>query len=79
MVASLRKKCPYSSYSSPYFPALRLNTEKYGVSLRIQSKCGKIRTRINPNIDSFYAVVFRTASNICNRPFMRKLLPACNR
>ena len=27
-----------------------------GVSLRIQSKCGKIRTRITPNTDTFYAV-----------------------
>ena len=33
------------SYSSPY-----------GVSYRIQSECGKIRTRITPNTDTFYAV-----------------------
>ena len=26
------------SYSSLYFPAFRLNTERYGVSFRIQSK-----------------------------------------
>ena len=44
------------SYSGPYFPAFGLNTERYGVSLRIQSKCGKIRTRITPNTDTFYAV-----------------------
>ena len=31
--------------SGPYFPAFRLNTEKYEVSLRIQSEYGKIRTR----------------------------------
>ena len=33
------------SFSGPYFPAFGLNTERYGVSLRIQSKFGKIRTR----------------------------------
>ena len=45
------------SYSGQYFPAFGLNTERYYVSLRIQSKCGKIRTRITPNTDSFYGVV----------------------
>ena len=33
------------SFSGPYFPAFELNTEKYYVSLRIQSKCGKMWTR----------------------------------
>ena len=28
----------------------------FGVSLRIQSKCGKMRTRITPNTDTFYVV-----------------------
>ena len=32
------------SYSGPYFPAFGLNTERYGVSLRIQSKCVKTQT-----------------------------------
>ena len=32
-------------FSDPYFPSLGLNTERYKVYLRIQSKCGKIRTR----------------------------------
>ena len=44
------------SYSGPHFPAFELNTERYGVSLRIQSECGKIRTRITPNTDSFNVV-----------------------
>ena len=51
------------SYSGLYFPAFGLNTnrywlntKRYSVSLRIQSECGKIRTRINPNTDTFYAV-----------------------
>ena len=44
------------SYSGPYFPAFGLNMERYSVSLRIQSACGKIRTRITPNTDPFYPV-----------------------
>ena len=45
------------SYSDLYFPAFGLNTERYGVSLRIQSRCGKVRTRITPNTDTFHAVI----------------------
>ena len=44
------------SFSGPYFPTFGLNTERYYASLRIQSECGKIRTRIIPNMDTFYAV-----------------------
>ena len=44
------------SYSGPYFPAFRLNMERCGISLRIQSKCGRIRTIITPNTDIFHAV-----------------------
>ena len=44
------------SYSGPYFPALRLNSEGYSVSLSCQSECGKIRTRITPNTDTFHAI-----------------------
>ena len=46
------------SYSGPYFPAFELNTERYGVFLRIHSEFGKMRTRINPNTDTFHAVHF---------------------
>ena len=56
----LRKMYPYSelfwSAFFSYFPAFGLNTKRYGVSLRIQSKCKKMRTRIIPNTDTFYAV-----------------------
>ena len=48
-------------FSGRYFPAFRLNTERYSVytpiSLRIQSECGKIRTRKTPNTESFHAVL----------------------
>ena len=37
----------YGVFSGPYFRTLGLNTERYGVSLRIQSKYGKIQAREN--------------------------------
>ena len=45
------------SYSGLHFPAFELTTEIYGVSLRIQSECGKMPTRITQNTDNFYAVL----------------------
>ena len=50
VILTLRKKYPY-------FPAFGLNIERYGISLRIQYKCQKIRTRITPNTDTFQAVL----------------------
>ena len=44
------------SFSGPHFLALGLNTDIYSVSLRIQSKFGKMKTRKTPNTDTFYAV-----------------------
>ena len=44
------------SYSGPYFPAFGLNTEKYSVSLRIQSEWEKMRTRRTAYTDTFHAV-----------------------
>ena len=41
------------SYSGTYFPVSGLNTERYGVCFCIHSECGKIRTRITPNTDTF--------------------------
>ena len=55
---TLREKCPYSELFWSAFPACGLNTERYFVSLRIQSECGKMQTRITPNTDTFYAVLF---------------------
>ena len=48
------------SYSGPHFSAFGLNTERYCVSLHIQSKCGKMPTRKTPNTDLFYAVKANT-------------------
>ena len=39
------------SYSGPHISTLRLNTG-------IQPECGKMRPRITPNADTFYAVSF---------------------
>ena len=44
------------SYSGPHFPAFGLNTERYSLSIRTLSECGKIWTRITPNTDTFPAV-----------------------
>ena len=48
------------SYSGPHFSVFGLHMERYAVSVRIQSLCGKKRTRITPNTGTFYAVT------ICN-------------
>ena len=45
------------SCSGPYFPVFGVNTERYSVSLLVQSECGEMRTRITPNTDTFYAVL----------------------
>ena len=46
------------SFSGQHFPAFGLNAERYGVSLHIQSECGKIRTRKTPNTVTFHVVLF---------------------
>ena len=52
---ALRKKCPYSELLWSPFSVFGLDTERYFVSLRIQSKYGKMWTRITPNTDTSYA------------------------
>ena len=46
------------SYSGLHFHAFGVNTERYSASLRIQSEWGKIWTRITPNTETFYAVLY---------------------
>ena len=41
------RESKYKVFSGPYFPVFGLSTERYSVSLRIQSECEKIRTRKN--------------------------------
>ena len=54
------------SYSGPYFPAFGLNMERFEASLSIPSECGKIRSRITPNTDKFYAVLRITDRSLTN-------------
>ena len=59
------------------FPHSDQNNSEY-VSLRIQSECRKMRIRIPPNTDTFYAVIrkgitkiyCRTISKIFKRPIL---------
>ena len=60
------------SFSCPYFPAFGLNTERYEVSLRIQSECRKTRTRKTPNTDTFYAVRVFVDQNMLQFFFLYK-------
>ena len=50
---ALRKVSKYGVFSGPHFPAFELKTEIYGVSLRIQSEHGKIRTRKDSILGQF--------------------------
>ena len=56
MMMSLCEKCPYSELFWFTFSLIRSEYGEISVSLRIQSECGKNRTRITPNMDTFYAV-----------------------
>ena len=51
---TLRVKCPYSKFFWFVFSSIRT---EYGQILRIQSECGKIRTRKTPNKDTFHSVL----------------------
>ena len=42
---TVRKVSKYGVFSGPHFPAFGLNTERYEVTLHIQSEYGKIRTK----------------------------------
>ena len=69
-VSHYLKSVRIRSYSGPHFPAFGLNREIYGVSLRIQSKCGKMRTRITPNTDTFHAVLIKLSRSFFKFPFL---------
>ena len=55
------KVSQYGVISGPHFPAFELNTERYFVSLRIQSEYGKIRTRNNSVSGHFWR-----SGELCN-------------
>ena len=56
MSISLRKECPYLELLWSAFS--RIRTE-YG---EIQSECGKMRTRVTPNTDTFHEVYYAIIS-----------------
>ena len=58
------------SYSGLRSPAFGLNTERYGIFLRIQSEFGKMRTRITPNME--YAVLIKQLSTEISSDTFRK-------
>ena len=51
------KRVRVQSFSGPYFPAFGLNTERYSISLGIQSEFVKIWTGKTPSTDTFHAVL----------------------
>ena len=60
------------SYSGPHFSSFGLNIERYFVSLRIQSECGKLRPRKNSVFGHFSRSVGHvTASSLSHlRPML---------
>ena len=56
--STARKVSKCGVFSGPHFPAFGLNTERYSISLRIQSECGKIRTRKNSVFELFSSSAF---------------------
>ena len=63
---SLRKKCLYSLFFWSAFSRMRTEYGKISVSLRIQSKCGKMRTRKTPNTSTYHAVLTVSQVNLFN-------------
>ena len=53
----LRETCPYSELFWSVFSQICTEYKEIRRSLRIQSECGKIRTRTTPNTDTFNAVL----------------------
>ena len=72
-----KKSVRIRSFSGPCFPAFELNTERYSVSLRIQSECGKIRTRKTPNTDTLHAAKAIIIPPIYQRLFYRSNCGIC--
>ena len=52
----LCKKCPYPGFSRSVFSRIRTEYGPDFVFLRLQSECGKMRTRKTSNMGAFYAL-----------------------
>ena len=68
------KSVHIQSFSGPYFPTFGLDTERYGVSLRIQSECGKLWTKKTPNTDTSWSEI-----RVWNTTETNGRVPACDR
>ena len=54
---SLREKCLYSEVFWSAFSLIQTEYERHSISLRIQSECAKMWTRVTPNTDFFNAAI----------------------
>ena len=54
MKITLHEKCPYLELFWSVSLAFGLNTERYEVPIQFEFR--KLRTRLSPNTDTFYAV-----------------------
>ena len=52
---------------------MRENMERYSVSFRVQSECAKMRTRITPDTETFYAVPVVSLSIQDNAKLLQQL------
>ena len=65
------KASKYGVISGPYFSTFGLNTERYFVSLRIQSECGKIRIRKTNSKYGHFCTQWETCGNLDNKIWKR--------
>ena len=54
----------YGVFSGPYFSAFELNTERYGVSPRIQFEYGKNGPEKTLYLDTFRVVTFKKEAEV---------------
>ena len=69
---SLREKCPYSELFWSAFPRIRI---EYGC--RKIPECWKMRTRITPNTNTFYAVFLMTVIVVKRNALVNQKLAIC--
>ena len=74
----MREKCPYLELYWSIFSRIK-NQKRYFVSLRIQYECRKIRTRITPNTDTFYAVFIWGKTYVGNHKSVLLILKTRNK
>ena len=64
---SPRKKCPYLELFCSAFSLIQTEYWEIRSISPIQSKCGKMRTRITPNTDTFHAVFLSSLEKLQSR------------